>query len=153
MIHGSSTSPIAFQWDAWYASVGGRTIQIAEVDEYLQQIRDYQYPRFTGEVNTEKTTFINEQEASLYIKNKARTLGADEVGIALIEPSDVYKDATPVGHGYNLKTGEMGDLIEMGVIDPLKVTRSALQNAVSVAVTILSTNAIITMARTYEQQQ
>jgi chaperonin GroEL len=69
-----------------------------------------------------------------------------------LKPSDVYKDATPIGHGYNLKTGEMGDLIEMGVIDPLKVTRSALQNAVSVAVTILSTNAIITMARTYEQQ-
>ena len=70
-----------------------------------------------------------------------------------LKPSDVYKEGTPVGHGYNLKTGEMGDLIEMGVIDPLKVTRSALQNAVSVAVTILSTNAIITMARTYEQQQ
>ena len=52
------------------------------------------------------------------------------------------------GHGYNVKTGEKGDLIKMGVIDPLKVTRSALQNAVSVAITILSTNAIVTMART-----
>lgn len=69
-----------------------------------------------------------------------------------LKPSDVYKDGTPVGHGYNLKTGRMGDLIEMGVIDPLKVTRSALQNAVSVATTILSTNAIITMARSYEQE-
>jgi chaperonin GroEL len=67
-----------------------------------------------------------------------------------LKPSDVYKEATPVGHGYNLKTGEMGDLVKMGVIDPLKVTRSALQNAVSVATTILSTNAIITMARAYE---
>jgi chaperonin GroEL len=56
-----------------------------------------------------------------------------------------------MGSGYNLKTAKMGDLIQMGVIDPLKVTRSALQNAVSVATTILSTNAIITMARTYEQ--
>jgi chaperonin GroEL len=52
--------------------------------------------------------------------------------------------------GLNVKTGEWGDMYEMGVIDPLKVTKSALQNAVSVAVTILSTNAIITMARTYE---
>jgi chaperonin GroEL len=69
-----------------------------------------------------------------------------------LKPSDVYKDSTPVGHGYNLKTGQMGDLVAMGVIDPLKVTRSALQNAISVAVTILSTNAIITMARSYEQQ-
>jgi len=54
------------------------------------------------------------------------------------------------GFGYNVVTGELGDLIEMGVIDPVKVTRSALQNAISVATTILSTNAIITMARTYE---
>lgn len=54
--------------------------------------------------------------------------------------------------GYNVKTGEYGDLYKMGVIDPVKVTRSALQNAVSVAVTMLSTDAIITMARTYEAQ-
>jgi chaperonin GroEL len=67
-----------------------------------------------------------------------------------LKPSDVYKEGAAIGHGYNLKTGQMGDLIKMGVIDPLKVTRSALQNAVSVATTILSTNAIITMARSYE---
>ena len=42
-------------------------------------------------------------------------------------------------------------MYKMGVIDPLKVTRSALENAVSVAATILSTNAIITMARSIEQ--
>ena len=68
-----------------------------------------------------------------------------------LKPSDVYKDGVETGHGYNLKTGQMGDLVKMGVIDPLKVTRSALQNAVSVAVTILSTDAIVTMARSYEQ--
>jgi chaperonin GroEL len=74
-----------------------------------------------------------------------------------LEPDDILKASKIVGievdvfdYGYNLKTKEYGDLIEMGVIDPTKVTRSALQNAVSVAVTILSTNAIITMARTYE---
>lgn len=66
-----------------------------------------------------------------------------------LKVDEIYKGEVPVGHGYNLKTGEMGDLIKMGVIDPLKVTRSALQNAVSVATTILSTNAIITMARAY----
>ena len=41
-------------------------------------------------------------------------------------------------------------MIKMGIIDPLKVTKEALTNAVSVATTILSTNAIITMARSYE---
>jgi chaperonin GroEL len=59
----------------------------------------------------------------------------------------MYEDTT---EGLNVKTGEWGDMYEMGVIDPLKVAKNALQNAVSVAVTILSTNAIITMARSYE---
>jgi len=57
-----------------------------------------------------------------------------------------------VGHGLDVKTGETGDMIKMGIIDPMKVTKTALQNAVSVAVTILSTNAIVTMARTYESK-
>ena len=55
-----------------------------------------------------------------------------------------------VGHGLDVKTGKVGDMIKMGIIDPMKVTKTALQNAVSVAVTILSTNAIVTMARTYD---
>jgi chaperonin GroEL len=67
-----------------------------------------------------------------------------------LNAKNIYDGSEANGFGYNLKTGQKGDLILMGVIDPLKVTRSALQNAVSVATTILSTNAIITMARTYE---
>ena len=71
-----------------------------------------------------------------------------------LEPENILKDhyLSVFEYGYDLKTKEYGDLIEMGVIDPTKVTRSALQNAVSVAVTILSTNAIITMARTYDAE-
>ena len=49
--------------------------------------------------------------------------------------------------GYNVVTGEMGDMFEMGVIDPAKVTSEALSNAISVATTILTTNAIVTHAR------
>jgi chaperonin GroEL len=64
--------------------------------------------------------------------------------------TNVYNGREAAGEGLNLKTGEKGDLIKMGVIDPLKVTRSALQNATSVASTILSTNAIVTMARSYD---
>ena len=52
--------------------------------------------------------------------------------------------------GLDVKNDKEGDLVQMGIIDPMKVTKQALQNAVSVAVTILSTNAIVTMARTYE---
>jgi chaperonin GroEL len=73
-----------------------------------------------------------------------RNAGIQEEFWRLNEDSNSY--------GLNVKTGEWGDMYKMGVIDPLKVTKSALQNAVSVAVTILSTNAIITMARTYEEK-
>ncbi|MDG1163671.1 MAG: chaperonin GroEL [Burkholderiales bacterium] len=45
--------------------------------------------------------------------------------------------------GYNAATGEYGDLVEMGVLDPTKVTRSALQNAASVASLILTTDAMV----------
>ena len=45
--------------------------------------------------------------------------------------------------GYNAATGEYGDLIEMGILDPTKVTRSALQNAASVAGLLLTTDAMI----------
>jgi chaperonin GroEL len=53
--------------------------------------------------------------------------------------------------GLNVKTESWGDMFDMGVIDPLKVTRLALLNAVSVATTILSTNAIVTHARKIEE--
>jgi len=52
--------------------------------------------------------------------------------------------------GVDVKNGNHGNMIKMGIIDPMKVAKTALQNAVSVAITILSTNAIVTMARTHE---
>ena len=53
----------------------------------------------------------------------------------------------PKNYGYDVKNKVYGDMYEMGVIDPAKVTKNALKNAVSVATTILSTNAIVTMKR------
>jgi chaperonin GroEL len=47
------------------------------------------------------------------------------------------------GHGLNAQTGEYGDLVAAGVIDPAMVTRSALQNAASIAKNILTTEAIV----------
>lgn len=49
----------------------------------------------------------------------------------------------PAGHGYNAATGEYIDLIAAGVIDPVKVTRSALQNAASIAAMLLTTEALV----------
>lgn len=46
--------------------------------------------------------------------------------------------------GYNAATGKYEDMIEMGIVDPTKVTRSALQNAASIASMILTTEAVIT---------
>ncbi|WP_436702204.1 chaperonin GroEL [Nocardioides sp. BYT-33-1] len=48
-----------------------------------------------------------------------------------------------VGNGYNAATGEYGDLLAQGVIDPVKVTRSALANAVSVAGMLLTTETLV----------
>jgi chaperonin GroEL len=45
--------------------------------------------------------------------------------------------------GYNAASGEYGDLIEMGILDPTKVTRSALQNASSIASLILTTDVMV----------
>ena len=45
--------------------------------------------------------------------------------------------------GYNAATGEYGDMVEMGVLDPTKVTRYALQNAASVAALLITTEAMI----------
>ena len=46
-------------------------------------------------------------------------------------------------YGYNALTGEYGDLVQMGILDPCKVTRSALQNAASIAGLILTTDCMI----------
>ncbi|GAB77924.1 chaperonin GroEL [Austwickia chelonae] len=49
----------------------------------------------------------------------------------------------PAGHGLNAASGDYVDLIEAGIIDPAKVTRSALQNAASIAALFLTTEAVI----------
>jgi chaperonin GroEL len=50
----------------------------------------------------------------------------------------------PAGHGYNAESGEYGDLMAQGVIDPVKVTRSAVMNAASIAGMLLTTEALVT---------
>jgi chaperonin GroEL len=47
-------------------------------------------------------------------------------------------------YGYNVQTLEFGDMLAQGILDPVKVTRSALQNAASVAAMILTTEALVT---------
>jgi chaperonin GroEL len=68
----------------------------------------------------------------------AQNAGA-EGGVVVAAVADL-----PAGHGYDAATGEYGDLIAHGVIDPVKVTRSAVQNAASIAGMLLTTEALVT---------
>jgi chaperonin GroEL len=54
--------------------------------------------------------------------------------------------SAPVGHGLNVEDGEVEDLVKAGIVDPTMVTRSALQNAASIAKNILTTEAIVAEA-------
>lgn len=49
----------------------------------------------------------------------------------------------PDRHGLNALTGDFGDLIDAGVIDPVQVVRASLQNAASVAALLLTTEALV----------
>jgi len=71
------------------------------------------------------------------------------VSNAGVEPSvvvDRIDAAQDANHGYNAATRSYGDLLQMGVIDPVKVTRLALQNAGSIASLILTTDCLIAQA-------
>jgi chaperonin GroEL len=62
-----------------------------------------------------------------------------------LEPGVVAEKVTnsPAGTGLNAATGEYEDLLKAGVADPVKVTRSALQNAASIAALFLTTEAVV----------
>ncbi|HAH78568.1 MAG TPA: chaperonin GroEL [Ruminococcaceae bacterium] len=53
------------------------------------------------------------------------------------------RKADKVGYGYNVLNGQYGDMISNGIVDPTKVTRSALQNAASVAAMVLTTESLV----------
>lgn len=101
-------------------------------------------------------------DASLNIKsdgNKNEKMGYSLIVDAIRKPmwqiirnaredvDDVIKniiDCGGVGYGYDVKSEKYGDMMEMGIIDPLKVTKNALRNAVSVASTVMTTGCTIT---------
>jgi chaperonin GroEL len=77
------------------------------------------------------------------LRQLARNAGED--GPVIIDTIRRNQKATgDNSFGYNVLTGEFGNLLEQGVIDPVKVTRSAVQNAVSIAGLLLTTEALIT---------
>ena len=63
----------------------------------------------------------------------------DEASIVVGKILDKNEDA----YGYNAQTGEFGDMIELGIVDPVKVVRTALQDAASVASLLITTEAMV----------
>jgi len=95
--------------------------------------------------------------ASTYVKPKS--IGEEVLLRAIKAPFNTilrnagiedYQVPTKRGRGLNVVTGNMVNMIKSGIIDPLQVTKSALQNAASVATTILSTDCVINNLRINE---
>ncbi|HQR80413.1 MAG TPA: TCP-1/cpn60 chaperonin family protein, partial [Actinomycetota bacterium] len=59
----------------------------------------------------------------------------------------------PIGQGFNAATGQYGDLIADGVIDPVKVTRAAVEHAGSIAAMLLTTEALVVDKPEEEEDQ
>ncbi len=87
---------------------------------------------------------------------KAKSIGEEVLYCAIKKPNEVIlrnagieqsKIAEVEGRGLNVVTGQTVDMVKAGIIDPLLVTKSALQNAASVATTIISTDCVINNIR------
>ena len=92
--------------------------------------------------------------ASMHLKPKS--VGEEVLYQAIQKPFEIilenagvkeYNKPSEEGKGLNVVTGNTVDMVKAGIIDPLLVTKSALQNAASVATTILSTDCIINNIR------
>ena len=96
------------------------------------------------------------------LKLKEENEGERVLGRAILSPYktildnagyEEYRLSGSDGHGINVVTGNMVHMIDNGIIDPLLVTKSALQNAASVATTILSTDCVINNIRINESNR
>ena len=87
-----------------------------------------------AQTNIAVAPLASAQGASLAIANS---------GWAIFLSGTVTYKATGT-NGYNVRTGEYGDLLKAGVIDPAKVARTALQNAASIAGLLLTTDCMVT---------
>jgi len=95
----------------------------------------------------EKLKGINEdQDVGIGILRRAAEEPLRQIVANAGDDPSVVLNAVAAGsgnYGYNAATGEYGDMVEFGIIDPTKVTRLALQNAASVAGLLLTTEAMI----------
>ena len=88
-----------------------------------------------------------DQTAGINILRRAMEAPLRQIVTNAGEEASVVVNAVKNGtgnYGYNAASGEYGDMLEMGILDPAKVTRSALENAASVAGLMLTTECMIT---------
>ena len=99
-----------------------------------------------GKVAFEKLQLTGDEATGANIVRVAISAPLKQIAInAGLEPGVVAEKVAnlPVGHGLNAATEEYVDMVAAGIIDPVKVTRSALQNAASIAGLFLTTEAVV----------
>ncbi len=97
-----------------------------------------------------------DQNHGIQIARRAMEAPLREIVNNCGEESSVVLNQVAAGqgsYGYNAATGEFGDMLEMGILDPTKVTRSALQNAASIAGLMITTEAMVGEAPKKEESQ
>lgn len=97
---------------------------------------------FLSEVTEDERIGVSIVRKSLQspLKQIARNAGINDIAVILQEVDDINDKET----GWDFATNKKVNMVETGIVDPLKVTRSALENAVSVASTLLTTEAVMT---------
>ena len=117
--------------------VPGGGIALLNALPYVKAIEN----KYTGDAKTGVQIILRALEEP--IRQIARNAGVD--GSVIVENVKAYKkrNAKKVGYGYDALNDEYVDMIERGIIDPTKVTRSALQNAASVSAMVLTTESLV----------
>jgi chaperonin GroEL len=90
-----------------------------------------------------------DQNHGIVIAKRAMEAPLREIVANCGEEPSVVLNAVAAGkgnYGYNAATGEYGDMVEFGILDPTKVTRTALQNAASIAGLMITTEAMVAEA-------
>ena len=91
-------------------------------------------------LNDEEAIGVNIVKRALEEPLRQIALNAGEEGAVIVGR---VRESKEDNFGYNAETGEFGDMVKAGVIDPAKVTRLALQNAASIAGLMLTTEALV----------
>jgi len=95
----------------------------------------------------DKIKLVGDEQVGVDIVRKALEAPARQIADNAGQSGEVIVEATrkqKKGHGYDALRGEFGDMFEKGIVDAAKVTRSALQNAASIAAMVLTTETLVT---------